>query len=55
MIEFEGAEPTDYAATPFMIKMQGGKIVSGLPEAPKPVRKAPPAKAKPGAAKKKAA
>jgi len=44
VITFEGAEPTEYTASPFMIKMQGGKITAGLPEAPK----AAPSKPKPG-------
>jgi len=53
VIEFEGAEPVEYSPTPFMVKMQGGKITAGLPEAPKP---APKPKAAPGkaAGKKKA-
>jgi hypothetical protein len=40
-IEFEGAEAVEFTARPFQIKMQDGKITSGLPEAPPPAKKAP--------------
>ncbi len=33
-IEFEGAEAVEFTPNPFLIKMNGGKITSGLPEAP---------------------
>ena len=56
VIEFVEAEPTEFTPSPFMIKMQGGKITSGLPEAPPPPpRKTAPAAKKAGAAAKKKA
>ena len=40
-IEFEGAEAVEFTASPFLIKMSGGKILSGCKEPPAPTRKAP--------------
>lgn len=54
-IEFEGAEAVEFTRAPFMVKMDGGKITSGLPEPPPPAKKAAPkAGTKAGAKKKKA-
>ena len=39
-IDFEGAEAKEFTASPFMIKMEGGKITSGCKQAPAPVKKA---------------
>ncbi len=50
-IEFEGAEAKEFTGSPFMLKMEGGKITAGCAEAPAPVKKATPKK---GVAKKKA-
>ncbi|MBI3697178.1 MAG: hypothetical protein HY238_20375 [Acidobacteria bacterium] len=50
-IEFENAEAKEFTASPFMLKMEGGKITAGCAEAPAPVKKAVPKKA---VAKKKA-
>jgi tetratricopeptide (TPR) repeat protein len=44
-ITFEGAEALDFQSSPFLIKMQGGKILEGCREPPAPVRKAPAKKA----------
>jgi tetratricopeptide (TPR) repeat protein len=51
VIEFEGAEPVEYSASPFMLKLNGGKIVSGLPQAPAATKKAGAKKAAPKKAK----
>ncbi len=53
VIEFEGAEAVEYTAKPFLLKLQDGKITSGLPEPP-PAAKRPAGKATKGSAKKKA-
>jgi tetratricopeptide (TPR) repeat protein len=53
-VEFDGAEPKEFTPNPFMLKMEGGKIVTGCTDAPAPVKKAAPKKAGAPAAKKKA-
>ncbi len=52
-ITFEGAEALEFQQSPFLLKMQGGKILEGCKEPPAPVRKAPAAKKAPGKAVKK--
>lgn len=51
-VDFEGAEVKEYTVSPFMLKLEGGKITAGCSEAPAPVKKAPAKKST--AAKKKA-
>jgi hypothetical protein len=38
-ITFDGAEALEFQATPFLLKMQGGKIVEGCREPPPPAAK----------------
>lgn len=47
VIEFKDAEAKDYAATPFMLKLDGGEIISGCAEAPPPAKKGPAKKSAP--------
>src|SRR5262249_2864914 len=41
VLKFEGAEAKDFAANPFMLTLDGGKITSGCATAPAPAKKAP--------------
>jgi hypothetical protein len=45
VLTFEGAEAVEFTASPFMLKLQGGKITSGLPQPAAPAKKAPAKKA----------
>jgi tetratricopeptide (TPR) repeat protein len=45
-ITFEGAEAIEFQASPFLIKMQGGKILEGCREPPPPAKKGPVSKKK---------
>ena len=54
VINFKDAEAKDFTPTPFMLKLDGGKITSGCAEAPPPAKKTP-GKASPKAGAKKKA